>query len=218
MWTYTLAILMVVAIFAFIVAVPVCLGVLLRLLLRNAKPKLVGWFGAALILAPLYLSGYKVVETSRMMNGLTPSCDSFQVTFSMGTIELIVSLFPVFMLTAVLLFQLCLVSMLVGWGVNLVDEQAEKQSGRFWLVMCPIIAVTVYGGLMFGLMWLYLGMGKQGRFSYLFAVLYRFFLWEILFVLCVTLAITLFCLNRRKTQTSNNQIQTIVASAPNSDL
>ena len=155
---------------------------------------------------------------SSMMNGLTLGCDSFPAALSMGTIELIVSLFSVFMLTAALLFQLYLVSMLVGWGINLVDEQAKKQSRRFWLVMCPIIAVTVYGGLMFGLMWLYLGMGRQGRFSYLFAVLYRFFLWELLFVLCVTLAITLFYLNRRKMQTPNNQIQTIVANAPNSDL
>ena len=61
-------------------------------------------------------------------------------------------------------------------------------------------------------------LGRPGRFLYLFAMLYRFFLWELLFVLSVTFAVTLLYVNRRKRQTPNDQMQNDDASAPPSDL
>jgi uncharacterized membrane protein len=205
MWTYTIApLLLMLAIFAFLLAVPVSLGVLLRLLIRKTQPNLVAYFGAALGFA----AQHGAAGHSPMMRSMTDvfpfAVDSLMATLSLGAIGVLIPL------AMWLVFVRC--------GVKLVDRQEKEESARLWLVVNPIIAVTVYGGIVFGLMNLCVGMLIQGRVSYPFALLYRFFLWELLFILCVAFAITAIYLNRRKRHAPSNQNQKTDASAPNSDL
>jgi hypothetical protein len=178
MWTHTIApFLFILAISTFIFSVPVCLGMLLRLLFRKMKPSFVAWVGAALGLTAQYGAAN---HNTIMMN--LPFVGN--------------ALLPARSLSAIgLLIFLAMWFVFIKCGVELIDRQTKQQSGRFWLIACPVIAVTVYGDLVFGLMSFYQSMGK---FSYLFAVLYRFFLWELLFILCVTFMITMLYVNRRK--------------------
>ncbi len=204
MWTYTIApLLLMLAIYTFMLAVPVSLGVLLRLLLRKTRPNLVAYFGAALGFA----AQHGAADHSPMMKSMTDvlpfAANSLLATLSLGAIGFLIPLAMWFVF--------------VRWGVKLVDRQAKEESARLWLVVNPIIAVTVYAGIMFGFMILCVGMLSEGRFPYLFSVLYRFFLWELLFVLCVAFAVTAIYLNRRKGQTPSNQIGDIDASTPKYD-
>lgn len=51
------SLILIVTVFALMVVLPVCLGFLLRLLLRNPPHRLIGLLGAALILAVPYMAG-----------------------------------------------------------------------------------------------------------------------------------------------------------------
>ena len=190
MWTYTLApMLILLAILGVMLAVPVCLGMLLRLFIRKTRPILVGWFGAALILASQHSAGDHGTMMKDILDRWPPGCESFTVTLGMGALGVLV--------------PLCWAFVFVKWGVDLVDRQREKPSGRFWLVACPIIAATVNAGVLYALMYLSLITGVTGRFAHLFFVLYRFMWWEMLCVPCVAFFITLVCVNQRRKQSPN---------------
>jgi len=182
MWAYLYTLPMVlvdVAAMAFLFAIPVCLGVLLRLLTRTVPPHWVGWLGAALLVAVRYNAGDPLAEPPLV---IVSAGGSFLATLGMA-------MFDRFLLLAVAF-------LFVNGGVTLVDRQINRPSGRFWLVVCPVIAATVYGSLVFELTALYLDSGRPGAFACLFFALYRFLGVELLGVLGATLLITSRCLNR----------------------
>ena len=193
MWTHTIApLIMILAIFALMLAVPVCLGVLLRLLIRNTQPSLVTWFGAALGLAAQHGPAHQSTIMRSMPAVLPFADDSLLATLSLRALDLLI--------------PLALWFVFVKLGVKLVDRQAKQQSRRLWLVLNPVIAVTAYVCLMFGLMSLYLSTGSQAKFATPFAVLYRFILWELLYILCATFAITMLYVNQIKRKPPNQQV------------
>jgi len=182
MWAYlyTLAMLLpVVMMMAILFAIPVCLGVLLRLLVRTVPPHLVGWLGAGLILAVLYGAGDPPTEPPLV---IASASESFLAIFGIAMLDR--------------LFLLVIAFLFVNGGVTLVDRQMKRPSDRFWLVVCPVIAATVYGSLVFELTVFYMGTEKPRAFAYPIFVLYRFLGVELLGVLGATLLITSRCLKR----------------------
>ncbi len=198
MWTYLCVILMILAFVAFMVSVPVCLGVLLRLLMGKTRPNLVGWFGATLILFALYCPVLQGTTLSRIMDVFPKGAEFIPLGVDVEMWALIVHILSVVSLAASMLFQLYLLSLLVGWGIERMDKQTAQRSGKFWLILCPVMAGTVYACFMFGLTSLYLVLKGPGRPSYLLAMIYRYFGWELLGVLCVAFAITMIYAGRRR--------------------
>jgi hypothetical protein len=189
MWKYTLApVLMMLSTFAVILAVPVCLGVLFRLLIRKTQPNLVAWFGAALGLAVQH--GAARQDTMMSITDVLPSVgESLLATFSVGAIGILV--------------PLALWFIFVKWGVELVDRQAKQQSKRFWPIMCPIIAETVNVCILFSWLCLLPILGTHSRFSHAFSLLYRFWWVELVCVAVAAFSITLIGVNRSNKRTPN---------------
>jgi hypothetical protein len=184
MWEFVpRLILLLVAGCAILIAVPVCLGLLLRLLIRKPRARLVAWLGAALILAAYYCAGNRNSLLADVAELPPPADDSLVLMFLMGAIGFLV---PVAM-----------VYYFVERGVDAADGQVKKPSFRFWLVACPIIATTVNAGLLFALLSLLPILEVSDRFAYALITIYQYMGWELLYVPCAAVVIVMISTKAR---------------------
>ena len=169
---------------ACIFAVPICLGMLLRMLMRRMPSGLVAWIGAALGFAAQHCTA----EQDSVMKSIMDFSTSTEVPF------------PAKMGLAIsgVLISFSLWFIFVNMGVGLVERNMKERSNRFLLIAIPIIAETVNICIIFILMCFFVEIKDDGMFHRPFFLHSSFLLAELVVVPLGAFAITFIRLYKRR--------------------
>lgn len=116
MWTDAIVMfLFIFMLFAYMLAFPICLGALLRLLMRKKSPSHVAWLGAGLGCFAHKSFAYQSAMMNNIMDVFPLADNSFLAAMILNAIGILIFLAIWFVL--------------VKMGVELVDKAIKQQSG-----------------------------------------------------------------------------------------